>query len=96
MFLSGQSVYSGMIFSVLSFLIGIPVGHQGVQLDRDDVQGVGRPGKTPMLYAIGFIGLFTVGGLTGLFLSTLGAPTFTCTTRTSSSPTSTTSWSAGR
>ena len=50
-----------------------PVGDQGVQLDRHAVQGLDLASTTPMLYALGFIGLFTIGGLTGLFLATLAA-----------------------
>ena len=71
MFLSGQSVYSGMIFSVLSFLIGIPSAIKVFNWTATMYKG-SVDLKTPMIYALGFIGLFTVGGLTGLFLSTLG------------------------
>ena len=71
MFLSGQSAYSGMVFSVLSFLIGIPSAIKVFNWTATMYKGSVLL-ATPMLYAIGFIGLFTVGGLTGLFLSTLG------------------------
>ena len=71
MFLSGQSLYSGMIFSVLSFLIGIPSAIKVFNWTATMYKGSVEL-ATPMIYAIGFIGLFTVGGLTGLFLSTLG------------------------
>jgi cytochrome c oxidase subunit 1 len=71
MFVSGQSLYAGMVFSVLSMLIAIPsaikVFNWTLTLWRGEVSF-----NTPLLYAIGFLGLFTIGGLTGLFLATLG------------------------
>ncbi|MEX2027381.1 MAG: cbb3-type cytochrome c oxidase subunit I, partial [Pirellulaceae bacterium] len=70
MFVSGQSVMASMIFSVLSMLVAIPsavkVFNWTATLYRGSIAW-----DTPMLYALGFIGLFTLGGLTGLFLATL-------------------------
>jgi cytochrome c oxidase subunit I len=70
MFVSGQSVYAGMVFSMLSFLVAIPSGikvfNWTASLHKASISY-----NTPMLYALGFIGLFTIGGLTGLFLATL-------------------------
>jgi cytochrome c oxidase subunit I len=71
MFVSGQSLFAGMVFSVLSMLIAIPsaikVFNWTLTLWRGEVSF-----NTPLLYAMGFLGLFTIGGLTGLFLATLG------------------------
>ncbi len=70
MFVSSQSVYAGMIFSVLSFLVAVPSGvkvfNWTATLHKGSIHFA-----TPMLYALGFIGLFVIGGLTGLFLATL-------------------------
>src|SRR5262249_5078451 len=71
MFVSSQSPYAAMIFSLLSFLVAIPsavkVFNWTATMYRGSVSY-----QTPMLYAFGFIGLFTIGGLTGLFLASLG------------------------
>ncbi len=71
MFVSSQSPYAALIFSLLSFLVAIPsaikVFNWTATLWRGSVSW-----QTPMLYAFGFIGLFTIGGLTGLFLANLG------------------------
>src|SRR5438477_5422394 len=60
-----------MVFSLLSFLVAIPsaikVFNWTATLHKGSVSY-----NAPMLYALGFIGLFTIGGLTGLFLATLG------------------------
>ena len=70
MFVSGQSAYASVVFSGLSFMVAIPsaikVFNWTATLYKGEISF-----QTPMLYALGFIGLFTVGGLTGLFVATL-------------------------
>jgi cytochrome c oxidase subunit 1 len=71
MFVSGQSIYAGLVFSLLSYLVAVPsaikVFNWTLTMYRGSIHLY-----TPMLYALGFIGLFTMGGLTGLFLAALG------------------------
>jgi len=70
MFVSGMSIYAGMVFSILSFLVAIPSAVKVFNWTATLYKG-SILYQTPMLYAFGFIGLFTMGGLTGLFLATL-------------------------
>src|SRR6266478_2110776 len=70
MVVSGQSVYAGMIFSLLSMLVAIPSAIKVFNWTATLYKG-SISFEAPMLYALGFIGLFTIGGLTGLFLATL-------------------------
>ena len=71
MFVAGISVYSAMIFSFLSYFVAVPsaikVFNWTATLYKGSVSW-----QTPMLYILGFIGLFTMGGVTGLFLAALG------------------------
>ena len=71
MFVSGQSMYAGMVFSLLSFLVAIPSAIKVFNWTATMHKGSVTV-DTPMLYALGFIGLFTIGGLTGLFLAVAG------------------------
>ncbi|MCH7904373.1 MAG: cbb3-type cytochrome c oxidase subunit I [Armatimonadetes bacterium] len=70
MFVSGQSIYLGIIFSLISFLVAVPsaikVFNWSITLYKGRIEL-----KTPMIYALSFIGLFVIGGLTGLFLASL-------------------------
>ncbi|HEY7288419.1 MAG TPA: cytochrome c oxidase subunit I [Vicinamibacterales bacterium] len=70
MFVAGQSVYAGVIFSILSYLVAIPSAIKVFNWTATLYKGTVTY-ETPMLYALGFIGLFTIGGLTGLFLAAL-------------------------
>jgi cytochrome c oxidase subunit 1 len=71
MFVSSQSTYASLVFSFLSFFVAIPsaikVFNWTATLYKASISY-----DTPMLYAFGFIGLFTMGGLTGLFVASLG------------------------
>jgi cytochrome c oxidase subunit I len=70
MYLSGQSVYASVVFSALSFAVAIPSAIKVFNWTATLYKG-SISYQAPMLYALGFIGLFTMGGLTGLFLATL-------------------------
>jgi cytochrome c oxidase subunit I len=71
MFVAGQSTFAALAFSFLSMVVAVPsaikVFNWAATLYKGSISY-----DTPMLYALGFIGLFLIGGLTGLFLGTLG------------------------
>jgi cytochrome c oxidase subunit 1 len=71
LFTSGQSVLAGMIFSFLTFLVAIPTAIKVFNWTSTMYKG-SIVLATPMLYALAFLWVFTIGGLTGIFLATLG------------------------
>jgi len=71
MFVSGQSVYAGLVFSALSMAVAIPSAIKVFNWTATLYKG-SISYEAPMLYALGFIGLFTIGGLTGLYLASIG------------------------
>ncbi|HUA58110.1 MAG TPA: cytochrome c oxidase subunit I [Verrucomicrobiae bacterium] len=71
LFVSTQSVYAGMVFSFLSYFVAIPSAIKVFNWTATLYKG-SISYATPMLYAFGFVGLFTIGGLTGLFVASLG------------------------
>ena len=72
MFTSGQSLVLAALFSLLSMTVAIPSAVKVFNWLATMYRGNIRL-DTPMLYALGFIWLFTIGGLTGLFLAALSA-----------------------
>jgi cytochrome c oxidase subunit I len=71
MFIMGVSNYSALVFSLLTMLVAVPsaikVFNWAFTLQKGSITF-----ETPMLYSFGFLGLFTIGGLTGVFLGSLG------------------------
>jgi cytochrome c oxidase subunit 1 len=70
MFVSGQSQLASVIFSFLTFLVAIPSGVKVFNWVATMWRG-SIDLRAPMLYAISFLLLFTIGGLTGIFLGAL-------------------------
>jgi cytochrome c oxidase subunit 1 len=70
MFVASQSIYASLVFSILSFAVALPSAVKVFNWTSTLYRG-SIALDAPMLYALGFIGLFTVGGLTGLFLATV-------------------------
>ena len=71
MFVAGQSAYVALAFSVMSYLVAVPSAIKVFNWTATLYKG-SISYHTPMLFSLGFIGLFTMGGLTGLFLAALG------------------------
>ena len=71
MFIMGISNYAMLVFSLLTMLVAVPsaikIFNWSFTLYKGSITF-----ETPMLYAFGFMGLFTIGGLTGVFLGTSG------------------------
>ena len=71
MFIMGISNYSALVFSLLTMLVAVPSAIKIFNWSATLYKG-SITFETPMLYAFGFIGLFTIGGLTGVFLGSMG------------------------
>ena len=70
MFVSGQTALAGTIFSFLTFLVAIPSGVKVWNWLATMYRG-SISLETPMLYALSFLVLFAIGGLTGLYLGSM-------------------------
>jgi len=71
MFVSGQSATAATVFSLLTFLIGVPTGVKVLNWVASLYRGSIWL-RTPLLYALAFLFVFPIGGFTGIALGTLG------------------------
>lgn len=71
MFVTGQSEIAGILFSFLTMLVGVPTAIKVFNWVATMYRGSVKF-DSPMLFALGFIFLFTIGGVTGIMLATIG------------------------
>ena len=70
MFVSGQSAFASLVFSLMSYAVAVPSAIKVFNWTATLHKGF-ITFEAPMLYSLAFIGLFTIGGLTGLYLACL-------------------------
>jgi cytochrome c oxidase subunit I len=70
LFVSGQSEVAGIVFSFLTMLVGVPTAIKVFNWVATLYKG-SINFASPMLYALGFLFLFTIGGVTGIILATV-------------------------
>ncbi len=71
MFIMGISNYSALVFSLMTMLVAVPSAIKIFNWSSTMYKG-SITFDTPMLYSFSFIGLFTIGGMTGVMLASLG------------------------
>src|SRR5947209_10332831 len=70
MFVAGISLYSALVFSFLSYMVAVPSAIKVFNWTATMYRGQ-ITFEASMIYVLGFVGLFTMGGLTGLFLASI-------------------------
>ncbi len=71
MFVSSQSIYAGLVFSIITMIVAVPSAVKTFNWAATMYKG-SITWESPTYWVIGFMGLFLVGGLTGLFLGSMG------------------------
>ena len=71
MYTTGQSTYANIVFSILTYVVAVPSAIKTFNWTATMYKGSVSM-DTPMVYAMCFMGLFLIGGLTGLFCANLG------------------------
>jgi len=71
MFVSSQSIYAGLVFSIITMIVAVPSAVKTFNWTATMYKG-SITWESPTYWVIGFMGLFLIGGLTGLFLGTMG------------------------
>jgi cytochrome c oxidase subunit 1 len=71
LFVSSQSIYAGLVFSIITMLVAVPSAVKTFNWAATMYKG-SVTWESPTYWVIGFMGLFTIGGLTGLFLASMG------------------------